>query len=261
MGFVYGAATDAGLRRKENEDRYLADGAVFAVADGLGGHADGAKAAAAAVGVLGRAEPPGTLDQLISLVGIANTEIYGATRSDPALRHMSTTLCALATLGEGGADPPLGVVNVGDSRLYALVSGDFAQLTVDHTIVENLLRDGVLTQAEAVSYKDRHVLTRAVGYEPRVLVDGWELRTVLQARFLICSDGLTNEVPDYDIAAMLACPDSPADVARRLVEAAVQPGRGRDNATVVVVDVDDPQAPRCDSVDGLVLRTVQAVAA
>ena len=261
MYFVYGAASDAGRQRRDNQDRYLADGAVFAVADGLGGYEGGATAAEIAVGALGRAAPFGTLDSMIAAVGAANAEIIAAARDDPRLRDMSTTLCALADLGQEPERPRPAVVNVGDSRLYALASGGLSRVTVDHTVVENLVRDGVLTRDAAASYRDRHMLTRAVGYEPTVLVDGWELRAVAGTRFLICSDGVTNEVPDASLAEVLRSAASPAAAARDLVQAAVRPGRGRDNATAVVVDlVVGPDQPEGDA-GPLVLESRPAEAA
>ena len=258
--FVHGAASHTGWHRRDNQDRYLADSAVFAVADGLGGYEGGETAAEIAVSVLGRAAPFRGLDQMISAVGAANAEIIEAARDDPRLREMSTTLCALAGLGPSAERPRLAVVNVGDSRLYALASGEFSRITVDHTVVENLVRDGVLTRDAAASYRDRHMLTRAVGYEPTVLVDGWEIRAVGGTRFLICSDGVTNEVPDSYLADVLRSADSPAVAARDLVDAAVRPGHGRDNATAVVVDVVDGPEPLED--DGaLVQESRPAVAA
>ena len=261
MRFAYGAATDIGLHRRENQDRYLADGTLFAVADGLGGYAGGATAAEIAVSVLGRAAPVRSLAQLIDAAGSANAEILEAARTDPHLSEMSTTLCALAYLGDGEEPPQLAVANVGDSRLYGLIGDDFGRLTVDHTVVENLVRDGVLTRSEAATYRDRHALTRAVGFQPQVLVDGWTLRAVGDARFLICSDGLTNEIPDSDIAEVLRSVDDPADAAETLVQAAVQPERGRDNATAVVVDVIGPRQPQSGGIVDLVLESRPAVAA
>ena len=261
MRFVHGAASDAGRHRRENEDRYLADGAVFAVADGLGGYEGGGTAAEIAVSVLRRAAPFRTLDQLIAAAGAANAEINEAARDDPRLREMSTTLCALADLGHSPERPRLAVVNVGDSRLYVLASGELSRVTVDHTVVENLVRDGVLTRDAAASYRDRHMLTRAVGYEPTVLVDGWEIRAVVGTRFLICSDGVTNELADSYLTDVLRSVDSPAAAARDLVRAAVRPGHGRDNATAVVVDLVEVSEPREGDDGALVRKSRPAVAA
>ncbi len=257
----FGAATDVGLLRDENQDRHLADGTLFAVADGLGGHSGGGTAAAIATGVLGRHGRLESLGQLIALMGSANTAIFEAAIDNPRLSGMSTTLCALAAVGTASEPDRLAATNVGDSRLYALTDGRFSQVTVDHTITENLVRDGLITPAEAANHTDRHTLTRAVGFERRVHVDGWELAAVEGTRFLICSDGLTNEVPDPDIAEILRSVADPGAAARSLVEQAVRPGRGRDNATVVVVDVAGGASPGPRGPDQLVLATSPAVAA
>ena len=257
----FGAASDVGLHRRENQDRYLADGTLFAVADGLGGHSGGGTAAAMATEVLARRSRLDSLTQLIALVGSANSAIFEAARNDPRLREMATTLCVLADIGTPADPSRLAVCNVGDSRLYALTGGRFSQVTVDHTISENLVRDGIISSAEAATHADRHKLTRAVGYERRMHVDGWELAAVAGTRFLMCSDGLTNEVPDPDITEILRSVTDPAAAARDLVERAVRPGHGRDNATVVVVDVLEGTPPESDGSDQLVIAFTPAVPA
>jgi len=233
----YGAATHVGLHRHENQDRYLADGDVFAVADGLGGHAGGGTAAGIATDVLSRDTGVDSLAQLIALVGSANLAILEAARDDPSLFEMSTTLCVLAGINGAEDRPRLAACNVGDSRLYVLTPDGFSRITIDHTISENLVRDGVISEAEAATRADRHTLTRAVGFERRVHVDGWELAAVEGTRFLLCSDGLTNEVPDFEISEILRSVEDAGAAAGSLVERAVRPGHGRDNVTAVVVDV------------------------
>ena len=261
MRLDFGAASDVGLRRDENQDRYLADGTVFAVADGLGGHAGGGTAASMATEALSRHGRLESLDQLVALMGSANTAIFEAAIDRPRLAGMSTTLCALADISSPAGPARLAAGNVGDSRLYALAGDRFGQLTVDHTITGNLVRDGVITPAEAATHADRHTLTRAVGFERRVHVDGWELAAVEGTRFLICSDGLTNEVPHSDIAEILRSVTDPAEAARALVEQAVRPGRGRDNVTVVVVDIGEGAAPGPRGPDQLVLAATPAAVA
>ena len=255
----FGAASDVGPHRHENQDRFLADGTLFAVADGLGGRAGGGTAADIATDVLARHGRLESLAQLVALVGSANTAIFDASRDDPRLGEMSTTLCALADISSAAAPARLAACNVGDSRLYALSGGRLSQITVDHTITQNLVRDGVITPAEAGTHADRHTLTRAVGYERRVHVDGWELAAVAGTRLLMCSDGLTNEVPDPDIAEILRSVADPAGASRSLVERAVRPGHGRDNATVVVVDVVEGAAPASPGSHQLVLASTPAV--
>ena len=233
----YGAATHVGLRRNENQDRYLARSALFAVADGLGGHTGGGTAAAIATEVLSRVERVESLEQLIAVVGAANRSILEAARDDPRLFDMSTTLCVLAGAVDAQSPSQLFACNVGDSRLYALDLHGLKQVTVDHTIAENLVRDGVISTAEAATHVDRHTLTRAVGLAPVVHVDGWELAAVGGTRFLLCTDGLTNEVPELEIAEILRSVEDPSAAASSLVERAVRPECGRDNVTTVVVDV------------------------
>lgn len=232
-----GAATDVGLRRRENQDRCLADGSLFAVADGLGGNSGGATAATIAIDVLARRDRLESLDDLVALVGSANTAIFEAARRDPALRDMSTTLCVLADIAVEDRPWCLGVCNVGDSRAYMLTAEGLNRLTVDHTISENLVRDGLISPAEAATHADRHTLTRSVGFERRVHVDAWELTAAGGARLLLCTDGLTNEVTETDICDILGSVGEPGAAAAALVERAVRPGHGRDNATAVVVDV------------------------
>lgn len=261
MRLDYGAASDVGLRRRENQDRYHADGSLFAVADGLGGYSGGATAAELAAGVLAGSGPVGSLEELIALVGAANTAIFEAARRDPRLREMSTTLCMLADIGDSAGAPRLAACNVGDSRLYALAAGSFTRLTVDHTISENLVRDGLISPEEAAGHADRHTLTRAVGYERRVHVDGWELVPMDGTRFLICSDGLTNEVDEADIAEILRSVEDAAAAAGSLVARAVRPRHGRDNVTAVVVDVADGPPPGPGGGEQMVLDSRLAVPA
>lgn len=233
----YGAATHAGLHRSENQDRYLAHSAIFAVADGLGSHRGGATAAGMAIEILSRIERVESLEQLIAVVGTVNGAILEAAREDPRLYEMSTTLCVLAGIGGAPKVSRLVAGNIGDSRLYALDRDCLSRVTVDHTVSENLARDGVISAAEAATHVDRHTLTRAVGSEPRVHVDGWELAAVAGTRFLLCSDGLTNELAEVEIAEILRSVEDPSVAAGNLVERAVRPGYGRDNVTTVVVDV------------------------
>ena len=237
MRLDFGAATDVGLRRRENQDRYLADGTLLAVADGLGGNSGGATAASIAIDVLARRDRLESLDGLLALVGSANTAIFEAARRDPGLRDMSTTLCVLADVAEEDRPSRLGVCNVGDSRAYMLTSQGLSLLTVDHTISENLVRDGLISPSEAATHADRHTLTRSVGFERRVHVDAWEMTAPHGTRLLLCTDGVTNEVTETDICEILGSVGEPGAAASALVQRAVRPGHGRDNATAVVVDV------------------------
>ena len=150
---------------------------------------------------------------------------------------MGTTLTALALVQTGG-DEELALINVGDSRAYLLQQGELIQLTEDHSLVEELVRDGKLTPAEAQVHPQRSIITRALGMEPNIEVDSWEIIPYTGDRILLCSDGLTNELSDERIASTLRQLADPQEAARDLVRQARAAG-GSDNITVVVVDVVD----------------------
>ncbi len=233
--FAWGVASDVGRVRRVNQDRAVATGSVFAVADGMGGHRGGEVAAQIAADILGVDRPLPSVDALLDLVRRANSEIVERAGADPGLRGMGTTVCVLAEIVDPVDGRHLGVANVGDSRLYLFTGDTVVQITEDHSLVETLVRDGRLSRAEALRHPQRNILTRALGIDDKVLVDGWELVAVPGDRYLICSDGLFNEIHPEEMAAVLA--DTPPDgAARRLVEAACAAG-GRDNVTAVVVDV------------------------
>ena len=253
--FGYGAASATGPVRDINQDRWLADGSLFAVADGLGGHQGGEVAAGIAVDELARRQALTDLDQFVDLVRAAHAAIRAEARADRALAGMCTTLCALADLTADGDEPCLGAVNVGDSRLYALIGDELEQISDDHNLVGEMIRAGQLDRAAAAVHPDRNRLTRVLGFEPEVLVDAWELRAVRGTRFLLCTDGLFSEITDAAIAGVLQGCDDPAEAAQALVDKAIQAG-GHDNVTAAVVDVLDGLEP--DSSD-LVLAARPAV--
>ena len=165
---------------------------------------------------------------------------------------MGTTLTAIGLVESPGADGRgeelLAVINVGDSRTYWMRQGQLEQLTDDHSIVAELIRDGRLTPDEARNHRQRSVLTRALGVERDVAVDVIEVIPVVGNRFLACSDGLYSEVPDEIIGAILRRIADPDEAARELVRTAIERG-GRDNVSVVVVDVidDDHLAERASA--------------
>lgn len=240
-GFEVGAATHVGMVRDSNQDRLIVDDPVFAVADGMGGHSGGEIAAAIAVDVLAATQAVVTIDDLIERVHEANLEIVERARREPRLRGMGTTVCILAGLGGDGPDR-LGVANVGDSRLYRVTDGGLHQHTEDHSLVESLIREGRLTREEARVHPQRNIVTRALGIDERVLVDAWELVPVAGDRYLLCSDGLFGEVPATEIHDVLTGTESAQAAADRLVEQACAAG-GRDNVTVVIVDVVEADPP------------------
>jgi protein phosphatase len=237
MRLDWAAASDTGRVRANNQDAAVAEDGLFAVADGMGGHAAGEVASRVAVEAL-RTHAGDGLEQAVRL---ANQAVLDRAAADPALRGMGTTMCAIALLD---AEPPQVVVaNVGDSRAYLFRDGELQQITQDHNLVAELEREGRITHEEALVHPQRNIITRVLGNDPDVEVDEFPIDVFRGDRFLICSDGLFNEVEDRDIAAVLARRDEPQATADDLVRLA-NTGGGRDNVTVVVVDVldDDDRA-------------------
>ncbi|HUR18149.1 MAG TPA: Stp1/IreP family PP2C-type Ser/Thr phosphatase [Acidimicrobiales bacterium] len=235
-----GAATDVGRVRSNNQDQLLVAGTLYAVADGMGGHAGGEVASLAAVEALQAAfdENP-SADGLADAVRNANQVVWNRAQEGRELRGMGTTLTAVALVeGEREDDDLLAVVNVGDSRAYLLRDGELEQLTEDHSVPEELRRAGRLSDAEAAAHPQRNVLTRALGIDPNVEVDCFEVTPFKGDRILLSSDGLYNEVDEPDIVTVLRRVGDPEDAARELVAMAREHG-GNDNITVVVVDVAD----------------------
>ena len=231
-----GSATDVGLVRSSNQDLALETSSLFAVADGMGGHAGGEVASRVAIDALTAAfgrQPTGV--GLREAVVSANTAVWERSLERTELRGMGTTLTAVALVDEGGRDV-LALVNVGDSRSYRFHDRELTQVTHDHSLAEEMVQNGELTSAEAMVHPHRHILTRALGVSPDVDVDLWRIRPTRGDRFLLCSDGLTNELGDSQIIEILATVAEPQDAADLLVRAARTHG-GSDNITAVVVDV------------------------
>ena len=244
--FAWGALTDTGRLRKGNEDAFLAVDGLFAVADGMGGHQAGEVASHLALESLQSWFRSAGTDVMVAAVEHANADVVERSLGDPELAGMGTTLVAMALVDAGGRDA-IGVVNVGDSRLYLLSDGVLTQITEDHSLVATMVRQGRLTEAEAAVHPQRNILTRALGIDGSVLVDSWEILPVVGDRYLVCSDGLFNEVDDGRIAATLRRLADPDEACRELVRLANEAG-GRDNITCVVVDVVDDDG-RDTSVD------------
>ena len=237
--FRAGALTDTGRARAVNQDSLLVvDGRLYAVADGMGGHRGGEVASALALESLaGNLDEPSTR-ALVASVTTANAAVYTRSAQDPELRGMGTTLIAMALIVGADGQERLAMANVGDSRAYRLRGGALEQITEDHSLVESLVRQGRITAEEAANHPQRNIITRALGVDPQVEVDSWELPAVPGDRFLLCSDGLFNEVEPDVIAAILGRLDDPDAAVAELVRLANE-GGGRDNITCVVVDVLD----------------------
>jgi PPM family protein phosphatase len=230
--FFHGAATSTGRVRRVNEDSYLVLPPLFAVADGMGGHDAGEVASAVAVDVLARYARGGPLsvDAVLAALDDANRAVIGR---DEAHR-MGTTVTGLASLVTP-AGSQLMVFNVGDSRVYRLAGGQFGQLTVDHSEVQELVLAGAITPEQARTHPRRNIVTRALGSDFVVRPDHWLLPPLAGDRYLVCSDGLTGELTDEEILPLLLA-DDPQQAAGALVAAADEAG-GHDNTTVIVVDV------------------------
>ncbi len=234
------AETHTGYVRSTNQDLALVSGDLIAVADGMGGHLGGEVASRTAIEELLHAFVQDRSDDgIVMAARRANRAVWRKSRVDRALHGMGTTLTAAALVRDGNDGRPyLVLVNVGDSRAYVLDrgTGELRQLTDDHSVVEEMVRQGELSPEEAAVHPHRHVLTRALGIEPEVAVDVWALQVDARARFLLCSDGLTNELKDLEIAEILAGASSPEEAVGELVGRALGHG-GMDNVTVVVADV------------------------
>lgn len=232
-----GSATDVGRVRKVNQDLPLEAADLFAVADGMGGHVGGEVAARVAIDALRSTfsrEP--TTDGLLSAFSQANRSVWQESQDQSELHGMGTTLTAMALVGGADGRDMIALANVGDSRAYVFSERKITQVTADHSLAEERMRQGEMTEEEAAVHPQRHILTRALGVSPEVEVDMWELQLRSGDRIVLCSDGLSNELSLEELGQVLAAEPDPGEAARRLVEAANAHG-GADNITVVVVDV------------------------
>jgi len=243
-----GAATDVGSVREVNEDSHYAGRSVWLIADGMGGHAAGDVASRIAVehfAALDGADRPLHPSDLVQAIATANEQILRYGSAHPHAWGLGTTVTGIALVVVGGARH-WAVFNVGDSRVYRWMDGRLSRATVDHSHIEHLVLGGTLTEDEARFHSSRHVITRSLGSNPGPQTDVWVLPPSSGERFVLCSDGLSGEVNDPEIALLTGRTADPQRLADLLVEAAVLHG-GRDNVTVVVVDLlsgaDDDDAP------------------
>ena len=241
LTLAIGAATDTGNLRGQNEDSHIAQQGLFAVADGMGGHNAGEVASAMAIEYLRGVALSGvaSAEAFAQVVRDLNNAIFSAATATTDQRGMGTTLTAAALLDSTSeTDQPSQIViaNVGDSRTYLLRSGELRQLSVDHSYVQELVTEGLLTIDEARTHPRRNIVTRALGIDAQVSVDTWTIPMFDGDRFMLCSDGLVDEVPLNEITEMMREHTTPQQVAERLVTAAKWHG-GRDNITVIVLDV------------------------
>lgn len=235
----YGFGSHRGLRRQLNEDSLVVTGNLFAVADGMGGHEAGEVASRICVETLAagvkEVQDDLTAEDLQHLM----------VRADEAIREASgaragTTLAGVAIVREHQGLYWM-VFNVGDSRVYRFSEDEFSQVSVDHSEVQEMVDRGYISQAEAQHHPRRHVITRALGTGEAPDADFWMLPVHDGDRLMICSDGLTTEVEDERIRQELQSRHTAQDAVDGLIGLALR-GGGRDNITVVVVDVEDSAA-------------------
>ncbi len=241
------AATDVGSVRELNQDAYLEapEQGLFVVADGMGGHAAGEVASREAIAAMSRVfdRPAVTAAALADAITLANKAVWDQAAATPAYAGMGCTLTALALLDEThaaevGVPSRLAIANVGDSRTYLLRDGELTQITTDHSWVQEMVRAGEITHQDAEHHPRRSTLTRALGIADTVDVDLVTVDPVLGDRYVLCSDGLWDEVPPEALASVLRRMPDATTAANELVRQANEAG-GRDNITVVVVDVVD----------------------
>jgi protein phosphatase len=240
------AGTDTGRQRRANEDSLLARSPLFVVADGMGGAQAGEVASRIAVesfrhGLDDASQPEAAL---ATLALAANSRIHELSHSDAEHAGMGTTLTAVYV-----GDREVAIAHVGDSRAYCLREGELLRLTDDHSLVDELMRQGRLTPAEAVEHPQRSVITRALGPEGTVEVDTRSFRARPGDVYLLCSDGLTTMVSEQEIAEALRSQPRLRDAGEALIAAANDAG-GRDNITVVLLRLEEVGAGSPQPLDG-----------
>ena len=230
-----------GRRRRRNEDAWVCDPPIFAIADGMGGARGGEIASRLAAGALGTEANGSGEDRVVALIQEANRRVYERAEEDSAVSGMGTTITVAVV-----EDDVVTIGHVGDSRAYLVRDGKLEQLTDDHTLVAELVRSGKLSPAEAEAHPQRSVITRALGTDPDVDVDTFPVPARAGDLFMLCSDGLTSMVGDEAIEDVVEEHRSDLDaVARGLVERANRSG-GEDNITVVLFEIADDASPAPD---------------
>lgn len=239
--------SDCGKKRANNQDSFSnyfhPRFSLLLLADGMGGHQDGALASSLAVEacqayILENQERRDYLQMLVEAVNRANTVVFEAGKHQDRLRRMGTTLCA-ALVHEDTID----YCHVGDSRIYLWQKGKLRRLTDDHSVVFDLVQEGAITEEEALHHPDRHTLTRALGTEVAVASDPASVQAQAGDILLLCSDGLTNMVEDAEISQILASGASMQAISQELIDRANAHG-GTDNITVTVYEMGGADASK-----------------
>jgi PPM family protein phosphatase len=230
------ARTDTGRKRRHNEDVYVLDPPLFAIADGMGGANAGEVAAGLAAAALRETDEGGSGEQaVVTLIQEANRRVYQRATEDAAASGMGTTM-TVALLEDG----QVRIGHVGDSRAYLIRGGELEQLTDDHSLVGELVRSGKLTPEDAESHPQRSVITRALGTDPDVDVDTITVETRSGDVFLLCSDGLYSMVGNERILELVERHHGDLDAAAKALITAANRGGGDDNITVVAFEIAAP---------------------
>ncbi len=237
---AYAVASDTGRRRRRNEDNYVVAPPLFAVADGMGGAQAGEVASQLAASALEAGDSDGLhgTEQIDALIQEANRRIFDRASTDPAASGMGTTMTVALVEGMTVA-----IGHVGDSRAYLVRGEQMEQLTEDHSLVNELLKTGKLSEAEAQVHPQRSVITRAVGTDPDVDVDGFTIEAEDGDVFLICSDGLSDMVEDEEILELVHRNRDDLDKAVKALVAAANRGGGEDNITAVAFRISSEAPP------------------
>jgi len=240
LALRYAVRSDVGLLREGNEDSAYAGPHLLAVADGMGGHAAGEVASAATITTIapldGDRLGADLVDALADAVAAANMRLHELITADPAIEGMGTTLTALLW-----ADGYAALGHIGDSRAYLLRSGQFRQITHDHTLVQSLVDEGKITEDDVATHPHRSLLLRALDGRTVAEPDLTPIETMPGDRYLLCSDGLSGVVTEQTLHATLSSIRDPDKAALQLVELAIR-GGGPDNITCIVADVIDTQS-------------------
>jgi protein phosphatase len=240
---AYAVASDTGRRRRRNEDNYVVAPPLFAVADGMGGAQAGEVASQLAASALEAGDSNGLegTKRVDALIQEANRRIYDRATTDPSASGMGTTMTV--ALVEGMT---VVIGHVGDSRAYLVRGDQMEQLTEDHSLVNELMKSGKLSEEEAQVHPQRSVITRAVGTDPDVDVDGFTIEAEEGDVFLICSDGLSDMVEDEQILELVHSHRDDLDKAVKALVAAANRVGGEDNITAVAFRISSEAAPNLE---------------
>jgi PPM family protein phosphatase len=237
---AYAVASDTGRRRRRNEDNYVVAPPLFAVADGMGGAQAGEIASQLAASALEAGDSDGLegTKRIDALIQEANRRIFDRASTDPTASGMGTTMTVALVQGMTVA-----IGHVGDSRAYLVRGEQMEQLTEDHSLVNELMKSGRLSEEEAQVHPQRSVITRAVGTDPDVDVDGFTLEAEEGDVILICSDGLSDMVSDEEILELLHANRDDLEKAVKALVAAANRGGGEDNITAVAFQLSSEAPP------------------